>query len=182
MEERGWPEPADRPRWVDRVENPYLHGIHAPTLFETTASELEVEGELPEGLEGALVRNGPNPVHAPPNLYHWFDGDGMVHGVYFRDGRAEYRSRLVRTAGLEAETRAGRALWPGVMGPYDFDAPGSFLKDTGNTDVVWHRGALLALWYLCGTPWRLDPLTLDTLGTAAPPSPPTPRWTRAPAS
>jgi len=32
--------------------------------------------------------------------------------------------------------------------------------------VVWHDGALLALWYLCGAPYRLDPLTLEARGVA----------------
>jgi len=157
-------EPDDVPRWASGVDNPYLHGIYAPTRYETTAVDLEVEGELPGDLYGAFVRNGPNSVFEPSGLHHWFDGDGMVHGVYFRDGKADYRSRLVRTAGLRDEIAAGRALWPGVMGPYDFSAPRHFLKDTANTDLVLHAGGLLALWYLCGTPYRLDPLTLDTQG------------------
>jgi carotenoid cleavage dioxygenase len=151
---------------VDRVENPYLHGLYAPTIHETTAFDLEVEGDLPEDLEGAYLRNGPNPVFEPRNPYHWFDGDGMIHGVYLRGGRASYRSRLVRTAGLADELRAGRAIWPGVMGPYDFDLPRHYLKDTANTDLVWHAGELLALWYLCGAPIRLDPLTLESRAAA----------------
>jgi len=155
----------DLPAWSARQENPYLQGIYGPTVHETTAEDLAVEGDLPEDLYGAYVRNGPNPVYAPTNLYHWFDGDGMVHGVYFREGRASYRSRLVRTRGLAREMRRGHAIWPGVMGPYDFDLPDHHLKDTANTDVLFHNGQLLALWYLCGAPYRLDPLSLDTLGT-----------------
>jgi carotenoid cleavage dioxygenase len=161
---RGASDPGDRPAWVDAIANPYLHGIHAPTVHETTAFALEVEGELPADLHGAYVRNGPNQVHAPTNLYHWFDGDGMIHGVYFRDGQADYRSRFVRTDGFVDEAARGRGIWPGVMGPVSFDAPRHYLKDTANTDVVWHSGSLLALWYLCGTPYRLDPLTLDARG------------------
>jgi carotenoid cleavage dioxygenase len=154
----------DHPNWTERIDNPYLHGIHAPVVHETTAVELPVEGALPDDLFGAYVRNGPNQVYPPLNPYHWFDGDGMLHGVFFRDGRASYRSRFVRTAGLEDETRAQRALWPGVMGPLNLDAPGHYLKDTANTDVVWHAGHLLALWYLCGEPYRIDPLTLEPDG------------------
>jgi carotenoid cleavage dioxygenase len=157
-------DPPDSPAWTAQVDNPYLHGIHAPTLHETTAFDLPVEGELPADLAGAYVRNGPNQVLPPTNLYHWFDGDGMLHGVWFRDGKAAYRSRLVRTAGLADEQRAGRALWPGVMGPFDFGAPRHYLKDTANTDLIHHNGHLLALWYLCGTPYRVDPLTLDPRG------------------
>jgi carotenoid cleavage dioxygenase len=164
MNEHRADDPADRPLWVDGVDNPYLHGVHAPTLHETTAFDLAVEGELPADLHGAYVRNGPNQMFPPKNLYHWFDGDGMVHAVYFRDGRADYRSRLVRTDGLGDEMQLGESVWPGVMGPVDVDAPRHYLKDTANTDIVWHNGALLALWYLCGVPYRLDPLTLDARG------------------
>ena len=35
-------EASDRPVWVDEVENPYLHGMYAPTVHETTALTLEV--------------------------------------------------------------------------------------------------------------------------------------------
>ena len=158
------PDPPDRPAWVDRVDNPYLHGIHAPVARETSADDLLVEGELPPDLCGTYVRNGPNPVFEPRNPYHWFDGDGMLHAVAFRDGRASYRSRWVRTQGLADERRAGRAIWPGVMGPFDFSLPRHYLKDTANTDVVHHRGSLLALWYLCGEAHRLDPRTLEPCG------------------
>ena len=158
------PDPVDCPTWVDGIDNPYLHGQFAPTVNESTAFDLEVEGELPAGLDGAYVRNGPNSVFAPTNLYHWFDGDGMMHAVYFRDGVASYRSRFVRTQGLDDETRRRAGIWPGIMGPFDFDLPRHYLKDTANTDVVFHNGHLLALWYMCGAPYRLDPLTLDARG------------------
>ena len=158
-------DPADRPAWVDEIDNPYLHGIYTPTIHETTAHDLEVlEGEIPAGLYGAYLRNGPNPVHAPKNQYHWFDGDGMVHGVYFRDGRASYRNRLVRTTGLAAEERAGRGLLPGMIGPYDLATPAPYIKDTANTDIIFHNGKLLATWYVAGEVYRLDPLTLDDRG------------------
>jgi carotenoid cleavage dioxygenase len=156
----------DRPAWAWASDNPYLSGVHAPVCRETTAENLRVRGELPRELCGAYVRNGPNAVFAPRNLYHWFDGDGMLHALYLRDGRASYRSRFVATRGLGDERRAGRALWPGVIGPYDWSLPRPPLKDTANTDVVWHAGSLLALWYLCGEPYRCDPATLETLGVS----------------
>jgi carotenoid cleavage dioxygenase len=90
----------------------------------------------------------------------------MVHSVTFADGRASYRSRYVRTRGLSDERAAGHSIWPGVMGPFDFDKPRHYLKDTANTDLIFHGGELLALWYLCGDPYRLDPRTLETRGIA----------------
>ena len=50
--------PPDLPAWAARVDNPYLHGVHGPTVHETTATELAVAGELPADLYGAFVRNG----------------------------------------------------------------------------------------------------------------------------
>jgi carotenoid cleavage dioxygenase len=157
------PKQSDWPSWVSDVDNPYLAGIYAPTVHESCAYDLEIEGELPADLFGAYVRNGPNSVFKPRNAYHWFDGDGMVHAVYFRNGRAAYRSRLVPTTGLRKETEMGEAHWPGIMGPHGAEL-GHRAKDTANTDLIWHNGSLLALWYLCGEPYKLDPLTLEPRG------------------
>jgi len=161
--------PDDAPAWVETADNPYLQGLFAPVSREVEASDLEVVGELPEDLDGVFLRNGPNPVHAPRGRYHWFDGDGMLHALAFRGGRAAYRNRYVRTSGLAAEAEAGRALWPGYMERPDPHAPrgsGSdgWLKDTANTDLVPFGDSVLALWYQCGTPTRVDPRTLATHG------------------
>lgn len=149
--------------------NPYLQGLYAPVSAETTALKLDVIGEIPRDLHGAFVRNGPNPAHAPEGLHHWFDGDGMVHAVYFENGKAEYRNRWVRTADYRAEA-AGRTITAGgVMLPSARARPGSgrgdlVYKDTANTDLVFHNGSLMALWYISGKPVRVDARTLETIG------------------
>ena len=53
-------------------------------------------------------------MHPSLKNYHPFDGDGMIHVVGFRDGKAFYRNRFVRTDGFLAEQEAGRALWAGL--------------------------------------------------------------------
>ena len=106
--------------WVDGIDNPYLHGPYTPVISEITAVDLEVvAGEIPDDLYGAYLRNGPNPVLAAARrLYHWFDGDGMVHGVYFRDGRASYLRKWVRTRALHDEIERGkRGRSPASWGP-----------------------------------------------------------------
>ena len=50
--------PTNAPAWIDTIDNPYLHGVFAPTTREVAAADLEVEGELPADLHGAYVRNG----------------------------------------------------------------------------------------------------------------------------
>ena len=155
---------ADTPDWIYEIDNPYLHGAYAPTLDEVSAGNLLVEGELPQDLYGAYYRNGPNPLFKPTNSYHPFDGDGMLHAVYFREGKASYRNRYIQTAPLQQEIKKGQAIWPGMMGPFDFSLPGSPIKDTCNTDVVLFAGQLMPTWYNAGIPHKLDPLTLQTEG------------------
>ncbi len=167
--------PAEAPVIVGRSlddadeRNPYLYGVYAPVHEELDAGDLEVIGEIPRDLNGVFLRNGPNPRYEADGRYHWFDGDGMVHGVHLENGTARYRNRWVRTAAFEAESQEGRALWSGVMenptaNPFG-NTHGLNLKDSANTDVIFHRGKVLATWYLCGTPYSLDPLSLETLGT-----------------
>ncbi len=158
-------------RAVDRGgddENPYLLGIFAPVHDEVTADDLEVVGEIPADLNGVYLRTGPNRRFDAPGRYHWFDGDGMVHAMSFEGGRARYRNRYVRTRALAMEEAAGQALWSGVMesprGNPTGTARGLPFKDTANTDLIYHRGRVLATWYLCGRPMGLDPLSLETLG------------------
>jgi carotenoid cleavage dioxygenase len=156
--------PPGAPAWIGEVDNPYLHGLFAPVTAAQPAVDCPVDAELPRELFGAYLRNGPNPLHPPRNRYHWFDGDGLVQAVWFEDGRARAGSAFVATAGRAAEAEAGRAIWPGVLGPFDKDLPGGPLKDTGNTDLVMFRGELLALWYESGALHALDPSTLEGRG------------------
>lgn len=146
------------------VENPYLRGRFAPIHAEIAADGLEVIGEVPRDLAGMYVRNGSNPRFDPIGRYHWFDGDGMLHGVLFHDGKASYRNRYIRTAGLAAEEEAGRALWSGIMERPDFKKPGGPFKDTANTDLVFHDGRLLALWWLGGQCHEIALPSLETKG------------------
>ncbi|MEV4748369.1 carotenoid oxygenase family protein [Streptosporangium sp. NPDC049248] len=148
--------------------NPYLMGVFAAVQDELTAEDLEVVGEIPADLNGVFLRNGPNRRFEAPGRYHMFDGDGMIHAMHFENGRARYRNRYVRTAAYHQESAAGEALWTGVMenpkgNPFG-NGHGLGIKDSANTDVTYHRGKVLATWYLCGTPYAIDPLSLETLG------------------
>src|ERR1700721_739042 len=84
--------------------NPYLDDFLAPVSTEVTATDLAVTGHIPDFLDGRYLRNGPNPVaEVDPAPYHWFTGDGMVHGVALHGGKADwYRNRWARTAGVHA--------------------------------------------------------------------------------
>ena len=116
-------------------DSAFLRGIHTPMAEELTLEDLAVTGTIPPELNGRYVRIGPNPHHTDGKGHHWFVGDGMVHGVRLRGGRAEwYRNRYIRSRSLEAAT--GLAAAPGPRrGP----------SDTVNTNVISCAGQTLAL-------------------------------------
>lgn len=145
---------------------PYLSGAWAPVPDELDVADLAVTGELPDGLVGSYVRNGPNPALPPMGRYHLFDGDGMLHAVRIEDGVARYRNRWVDSAGLAAERRAGHALFGGLS-EFSLPAPEvveevGMMKNTANTHVVGHAGRVFALME-AARPTEVD-LDLSTLG------------------
>jgi len=148
-------------------QSPYLKGNYAPVHSEIAAEDLKVIGEIPQDLAGTFVRNSSNPRFAPKGRYHWFDGDGMVHGVHIARGAASYRNRWVRTKAFLEEERAGEPLWTGVSERPDFSNPRGPFKDTANTDLVFHAGKLLALWWLGGEPYHVSVPDLETCGVAS---------------
>ncbi|MBD1846746.1 carotenoid oxygenase family protein [Cyanobacteria bacterium FACHB-63] len=137
--------------------NPYLADNFAPIETELTVDELIVLGELPPELDGMFVRNGPNPQFPPLGRYHWFDGDGMLHGVQIQNGKASYCNRYIRTQGFEQERQAGRALFGGLLEPSQ-----AGFKNVANTALVWHQDRLLALWE-GGAPHAIAVPSLDTI-------------------
>jgi carotenoid cleavage dioxygenase len=143
----------------------YVQGPYGRVEDERTDRDLEVEGELPADLAGVFVQNHANPRFEPMGFYHWFDGDGMVHGVEIAGGKATYRNRYIRTAAFEAESAAGKVLAPGILGPLGpLDGAAPLDKDTANTDVTFFQGGLFATWWLSGEPMRLSLPDLDTVG------------------
>ncbi len=141
--------------------NPYLEGNFAPVLTEVTETDLRVTGSIPVELNGRYLRNGPNPASAPePSLYHWFTGDGMIHGIRLHDGEAEwYRNRWVRSGpvveALGEDPPAAAKRRPGLVhGGLDF-AP--------NTNVIGHAGRTFAIVEAGALPYELTD-ELETIG------------------
>ncbi len=143
---------------------PMMMGPFAPVTDELVLDDLPVEGTIPVDLNGVYLRNGPNPRFKPQGAYHPFDGDGMLHAAEFRDGTVTYRNKWVRTQGWLDDDAAGRETHWGVRqtlkGRTDM-----VLADAANTDVLGHAGYAVATWYLSGEPHRIDPVSLQTVGT-----------------
>ena len=111
----------------------HLHGNYAPVRDEVTAFDLPVRGAIPAALGGRYIRNGPNPKSG--SSPHWFMGDGMLHGVELKEGRAAwYRNRYVRT---RAYLEDAVAIQP--------DGTRDLTVGRANTHVVPHAGRIMAL-------------------------------------
>ena len=82
---------------IGSKENYYLQGNYAPIKEIISEDKLEIVGSIPKELSGLYLRNGPNPMGSPnAKKYHWFEGEGMLHGVRIDEGKAIwYRNRLV---------------------------------------------------------------------------------------
>lgn len=140
----------------------YLSGNFGPAPTETPPTHnLPVKGHLPECLNGEFVRVGPNPKFPPVAAYHWFDGDGMIHGLRIKDGKATYVSRFVKTSRLKQEEFFGGSKFmkvgdlKGLFGLlmvniYKLREKAKVLdlsygNGTANTNLIYHHGKLLAL-------------------------------------
>jgi beta,beta-carotene 9',10'-dioxygenase len=138
--------------------------------------ELDVEGELPFWLDGALIRTGPARFDFDGgSVNHWFDGMAMLHRFGFGDGRVTYRNRFLRSRAYEATEASGRigfrefgtdpcrSAFRRVASMF---ASGSDLTDNGAVNVVALEDRWLAL---TETPMAVafDPETLETVGMEA---------------
>ncbi|GAV61705.1 RPE65 domain-containing protein, partial [Cephalotus follicularis] len=96
-----------------------LSNSFAP-VDELPPTECEViEGSLPPCLDGAYIRNGPNPQFFPRGPYHLYDGDGMVHCIRISQGRATFCSRYVKTHKFNAERHAGSPILPNFFASFN---------------------------------------------------------------
>lgn len=141
--------PVARARQAEN-EKVFLRDHYAPTQVELTVDQLSVRGAIPPSLSGRYIRNGHNPPtgHEPP---YWFEGNGMLHGVRLKDGRAEwYRNRFVRT--------------PALSGARTFREDGSvdLAASAAATSVYAHAGRIFALQEV-NLPFLVGP-ELQTLG------------------
>jgi carotenoid cleavage dioxygenase len=135
--------------------NPYLEENFAPVSEETTTASLEVTGRIPDYLDGRYLRIGPNPVRpADPATYHWFLGDGMVHGIRLAEGQAKwYRNRYVRSG--DVSDALGDQRRPGPLHA-GFDM-------SPNTNVIGHAGRTFAIIESGPRPYELTD-ELETVG------------------
>ena len=133
----------------------YLQGNYAPVDEERDIGEdqLTVEGQVPDKLAGAYMRDGANVAFQPNDYVYPLDGDGMVHAVYFKDGHVQYKNRWVETNHLKTERQFNRTIYGSVGKLLEvpeevIEAGGepSPVRNTANTNVIYHGDKLFAMW------------------------------------
>jgi all-trans-8'-apo-beta-carotenal 15,15'-oxygenase len=136
------------------------------TEFDSTPLPI-LAGAIPTALRGTLYRNGPARLsRGKQQVGHWFDGDGAILGVHFKDDGATGLYRYVKTQGYLDEQKQDAFIYPN----YGMTAKGAFwnnwlkpIKNAANTAVLALPDRLLALWE-GGKPHALDLETLTTSG------------------
>jgi carotenoid cleavage dioxygenase len=131
--------------------NFFLDGNFSPVHEERDTEDMEVIGNIPTDLQGHFLRVGPNPVHVfSEEAYHTFDGDGMIHAMVFRGGKARYRNRFIENEGFKLEQDRGDWVYKGMNSLMDptpsrvpEGAPSS--KNLANTAFAYHNNTLYAL-------------------------------------
>ncbi|XP_015084378.1 probable carotenoid cleavage dioxygenase 4, chloroplastic [Solanum pennellii] len=102
------------------VDPKYVLSNNFAPIDELPPTECEVvEGSLPSCLDGAYIRNGPNPQYLPRGPYHLFDGDGMLHSIKISHGKATFYSRFVKTYKYNIENEAGFQIIPNVFSGFN---------------------------------------------------------------
>ncbi|CAG8725258.1 21907_t:CDS:2 [Cetraspora pellucida] len=95
---------------------PYALGMYLKLNIFIKYFTLQVQGKIPEWLEGVLYRVGPGTFKIPskknPEIVfsfdHWFDGLGQVHRFEIRNGVVTYRSRNIASANENYIAENGR--------------------------------------------------------------------------
>lgn len=75
-----------------------IHLKHNVTLFSKIKDNM-------------FAQIGSNPKYANDEDYHWFDGDGMIHAVYFNNSELIYQNRWIQTKRLQTENKWKKKLY-----------------------------------------------------------------------
>ena len=146
-------------------DDPYHTGLFAPLRFEADIHDCEVEGRIPDELDGSFYRTCIDrryPQRLPNDIP--YNADGMVDLFRFRKGHVDFRTRYIRTPRYVVERAARRALFGVYRNRYTNDpSVAGVSMNTGNTTPLVHAGKLYCL-KESSPPMRVDPHSLKTLG------------------
>lgn len=152
----------------DRIKFPNhgaFDGFNKPCRLEADIYTLEVDGKIPQEINGTFYRIQPD--HRFPPLFEddiHFNGDGNITAIRIQNGFADYKQRYVHTDRYVMETKARKSLFGKYRNPFtDTESVKGVIRTAANTNIFFWRGMLLAT-KEDGPPYAMDPTTLETIG------------------
>lgn len=141
------------------------------TENEIFLERLKVQGNIPEWLQGDLIRNGPGTFHVGnENFRHWFDGLAMLHRFSFEKGQISYRNKFLECKAYREAVETNKISYSEFATNPHFTFFGrlksifkSPMTDSAKVNVARVEEKMLAL---SETPFQIsfDPETLKTYG------------------
>lgn len=155
-----------------------LKGPFRPMRFEATIADCVVsEGEIPKELTGGFYRCGPTWKRpTAQGTIPLLALDGMVQGLVFHDGRADFTNRWIRTPKYVLEEQLGRGVFEYTDGEFgdwrtwgyantiENELTKGVPQGPNNVNVYPFNGELVTSGEQGGPPISLDPVTLETKG------------------
>ncbi len=89
----------------------YLSDKFVPVLEEKTLIVEHNNKKFNKIKHNIFAQIGSNPKFVNNEDYHWFDGDGMIHGIYFNNSEIVYQNKWIQTKRLQLEEKWKRKLY-----------------------------------------------------------------------
>lgn len=152
-----------------KYNNPFLQDIYKP-VREEKHEEIRIPNDsIYYNISGFFAQIGPNPkYHSSYKPYSLFDGDGMIHGIFFNKSKITYTNHWVRTKKLKTEMKWKKQMYlslgelkgvSGLSSIFSSELMKTFkLVPTGytaNTAFMYVKNKLFAL-HETDTPYVID--------------------------
>ncbi len=137
---------------------------------EVSIDNLPVSGQIPQWLNGSLIRTGPAKyVLKEQRLNHWFDGFAMLHNFTFSAGQVSYRNRFLQSEAYLSAQKNGKVNYRefatdpsrSIVDKFSSISGTASLTDNDNVNVTKIADEYVALTET-SKPTSFDPKTLDT--------------------
>jgi len=89
----------------------YLSDKFVPVTEEKTISIHHNHSLFKNMSTSFFAQIGSNPKHAKNEDYHWFDGDGMIHGLFINATTMTYQNKWIQTKRLQVENKWNKKMY-----------------------------------------------------------------------
>tara|TARA_Y100001970_G_scaffold228967_1_gene283816 strand:- start:7301 stop:8722 length:1422 start_codon:yes stop_codon:yes gene_type:complete len=149
-------------------KSPFLRGIYKPVTKEITENITIHDNHILSKLSGFFAQIGPNAKYPRDDNYAIFDGDGMIHGIFFNYTDIVYCNHWVKTKKLLTEIKWGKKMYISLgemkgLGGLTAILTSEMMNNfkiipagyTANTAFMYHNEKLFAL-HETDTPYRIN--------------------------